>query len=290
MKIRRILIKSLLLLLGTIGYLLVITEALKIIKEVFKNNIVNFVYQYYVAYFWVLVMISLFYAVKRAIKECKTIFQVESHDTKIELSTKDIFKLKGAIVVPINNQFKVDPKGKVLKADSVLAQTIKKFYNSNPKSLQDELNKELEKPIYNALKNGHCYNVGTVVKINISNRELCFFANSTLNEHSTVEPISPELMKQSLYGLWNFLSMAGDRDDYVVPLFGTGYGKVTSRSTTYKQILVSYLNSIGSHVFTKKLTICIHPTDLKKYDIKIDELLQFTNYTAKYYHNIKEIA
>lgn len=290
MKIRRTIIKSLALLFGIIGYLLIITEALKIIKEVFKHNIVNFVYQYYVTYFWVLVMISLIYAVKRAIKECKTIFQVESLDTKIELSTKDIFKLKGAIVIPINNQFKVDPKGRILQADSVLAQTIKKYFNSSPERLQEELDKELSKSIYDVFRNGEIYNIGTVVKSNTSNRRLYFFANTTLNEHSTVEPVSQELMKQSLYYLWNFLSTAGDRDDYVVPLFGTGYGRVTSRSTTYKQILVSYLNSIGSHVFTKKLTICIHPTDLKKFDINIGELLQFTNYTTKYYHNIKEIA
>jgi len=290
MQIRRTAIRTVILLFGSIGYLLIISETLKIIKDVFMDNSVNFVYQCYVKCFWVLVMISLIYAVKRAIRECKTIFQVESLDTKIELSTKDMFKLKGAIVVPINNQFKVDPKGKILKADSVLAQTIKKYFDSQPDLLQNKLNKELGNPQYSNQQNNGCYDVGTVVKIHAKDRDLYFFANSALNERSTVEPINQELMKQGLYDLWNFLSKAGDRDDYVVPLFGTGYGHVTSRSATYKQILVSYLNSIGNHVYTKKLTICIHPTDLKKFEINLDELLQFTNYTTKYYHNIKEIA
>lgn len=272
------------------SYLLALSKLLENFRDEINNNIVIFVCQLYNKMIWIFVMLSLILAVKRAIKECKTIFQVESLDTKIELSTKDIFKLKGAIVVPINNQFNVDPKRKILKADSVLAQTIKKYFNSNPERLQEGLDKELAKSIYNAFRNGECYNVGTVVKINMLDRELYFFANSTLNEHSTVEPVNQELMKQSLYGLWNFLSKAGDRDDYVVPLFGTGYGRVTSRSAAYKQILISYLNSIGGHVYTKKLTICIHPTDLKKFEINLDELLQFTNYTTKYYHNIKEIA
>lgn len=290
MLIKQVIIKAIVNLFRYISYLLALSKVLENFKNEISNNIVIFVCQLYNKMIWIFVMLSLITAIKRAIKECRTVFQVDSIDTKIELSAKDIFKLKGAIVVPVNNQFRVDPKGKILKANSVLAQTVKKYFDCKPDLLQNELNKELAKPLYCKQQNDKHYNAGTVVKIHAKDRDLYFFANSILNEYDTVEPISPELIRNSLSYLWNFLSKAGDRDDYIVPLFGTGYGRVLSRNEVYKQILISYLNSIKNHVYTKKLTICIHPEDIKKFDINLDELLQFTSYTTKYYHHIKEIA
>lgn len=77
---------------------------------------------------------------------------------------KDIFELKGSIIITINNQFKVNPGGNVVNSTSMLAQFIKDYYDNKPDTLQNEINIELAKAHYSNYKTSPTeYKIGTVV-------------------------------------------------------------------------------------------------------------------------------
>lgn len=234
--------------------------------------------------FWLLFFIlGLGYAIYKLIPKKKFTFKVPDRDAKVNITSKDIFKINGSLLITINNKFLVNQDGELLKANSILSQFVKKNYQSKPELLQAEINRKLQSDFYNSYKiSEHEYKIGTTILITVENVNYYFFANTKLNAQNK-SYCDKNMFEESLNELWVYLSECASKEDFIIPLVGTGNGRLQlSREKVFKEIVLSFISSLSSKNYADSLTISIHPTDLKRHDLDLTKLAEFTNAKVTY--------
>jgi len=207
-------------------------------------------------------------------------FKVNNRDVSISIQLGDIFKTEGALIIPVNNKLDVDNNGTVSKSSSILKHFIDIVYKKVNSHLTTDINFKLndskdwyEKFIVRA--NPLEYKIGTVVPVFRDEKQYYLLCNATLNEQNRSKCTADDL-RNSLVELWAFLTHCGSKDNLVIPIIGTGRGRITmTREEVIKEIVLSFLASISSENYCEQLTICIHPYDLKKYDMNIENIIDF---------------
>ncbi len=218
---------------------------------------------------WVFGFIGLTYAIVKIWPKSKFDFNVPNRDAKIKIRKTDIFKLDGALIVPVNNLFKVDQDGDLLNSRSILSQVVKRYYNCKSEHLQSDIDSELKKQFYNDYEAEQAdeYKIGTVVPTEISDRKFYFLANTRINDQNKSYS-TDEMFERSLNELWVYLSECASKEDFVIPLINTGYGRLcTDREIVFKEIILSFLSSLSQLNYAESLTICINPSDVRKHNI-----------------------
>lgn len=80
-----------------------------------------------------------------------------------------------------------------------------------------------------------------------------------------------------------YLSECASKEDFIIPLIGTGNGRLQmGREKVFKEIVLSFISSLSSKNYADSLTVCIHPSDLKRHDLDILKLAEFTNAKVTY--------
>lgn len=227
---------------------------------------------------WFFGLIGLAYAIFRTIPKRKFCFKVPERDAKVKLVSKDILKIEGSLLITINSHFLVNQDGVLLNSNSVLSQFVKKYYQSKPELLQSEIDSKLSGNFYAGYKvSTDEYKIGTTVLITVENKNFYFFANTKLNAQNK-SFCDKDIFEQSLNELWVYLSECASKEDFIIPLIGTGNGRLQmSREKVYKEIVLSFLSSLSSKNYADSLTVCINPKDLKKHDLDLSKLAEFTN-------------
>lgn len=87
-----------------------------------------------------------------------------------------------------------------------------------------------------------------------------FYVAPPLNEQNRSKSTEDDL-RNSLVELWAYLSHCGSKDNLVIPIIGTGRGRIPmTREEVIKEIVLSFLSSLGIESYCEQLTICIHRT------------------------------
>lgn len=230
------------------------------------------------SFWWLFGILGLGYAIYRIIPKKNFTFKVPDRDANVNIVSKDIFKIKGSLLITINNKFLINQDGVLLQSNSILSQFVKKHYQSKPELLQAEINSKLNAEFYNAYKiSEHEYKVGTTILITVNNTNFYFLANTKLNAQNR-SYCDKEMLEQSLNELWVYLSECASKEDFIIPLIGTGNGRLQmSREKVFKEIVLSFISSLSSKNYADSLTVCISPTDLKKHNLNLVKLAEFTN-------------
>lgn len=93
-----------------------------------------------------------------------------------------------------------------------------------------------------------------------------------LNESNTAKTNLKNVNK-SLEGLWNFIETRGEKLDTVIPLIGSGLGRLaTSRKKLIAIIAQSFITASEENIFANKLTIVVHPSDVDKSNLNLFEV------------------
>lgn len=237
--------------------------------ETFSNNVKP--------YWWLFLLIGLAITLIRCWPKNSYYFTIPNRDSKVEIELKNIFELKGSIIITINNEFKVNPGGNVINSTSMLAQLIKDFYDNKPDTLQNEINTELAKAHYTNFKTtANEYKIGTVVPVRAKNKQFYILANSILN-HADRSFATKEGLELALNELWTYLSERSGKENFIIPIIGTGRGRIPmKREDVFKEIILSFLASCSDKNYADKLIVCIGPNDIKEQKIDIDFLMKWT--------------
>jgi len=221
-------------------------------------------------------------------------FEVEKRDVKISIRIGDILKSKGSTVIPINHKLDADNNGIVAQSSSILKHFIKGKYNGQNQHLDTDIKNSIEDSNgwYENFKvedkDGE-YKIGTVVPIFKEEKHYYLLASSTLNDQNRSRCTEVNL-RTSLNELWTYLDIKGNKDHLLIPIIGTGRGRINlNRIEVIKETVLSFLASLSSTSgsYIEELSIVVHPRDIKKYDMDIEELIDFirlhcnnTNFTV----------
>lgn len=259
--------------LSVFGALWLIVEILSFFgKDELSNNIK--------ALWWVFLIIGIIFIIyyNRPITFYK--YKVHNRDVSISIQIGDIFKKDAALIIPINSKLDCINNGVVQRSNSILRFFIDKYYNKTASHLKSDIENQLEEENdwysnYLSDEEQKIYKIGTVLPIYRNEKQFYLLASSNLNEQGRSKTTSDDLRK-ALIELWSYLTIKGSKDNLIMPIIGTGRGRISlTREEVIKEIVLSFLASLSQDSYCEQLIISIHPTDLKEYNIKLDELLDF---------------
>ncbi len=229
---------------------------------------------------WLFLIIGIVFVIYQNWPKNKYSFKVNNRDVSITLQIGDIFETAGALIVPINNRLDVDNHGIVTKSSSILRYFIDKVYNKTHSHLASDINIQMQDSAswysnFIISENPRTYKIGTVVPIYRDEKQFYLLCSSTLNEQNRSKSTKDDL-RNSLIELWAYLSHCGSKDNLLIPIIGTGRGRIPiTREEVIKEIVLSFLSSLGIESYCEQLTICIHPNDIKKYNVNIGDITDF---------------
>lgn len=224
--------------------------------------------------FFIIIIITLFK------NKPKTSFsyKLRDKDSFIEVKVGDIFRNPGALVVPINNHFDVSLGGNVRKAKSIQNKVISEYYSGKEEHLETDIAKKI--------KVSHSpFDIGTTIEINQKSKTFYLLVNSVKKTNNRVESSIDDFLL-SLTKLWTYIALESGRNSVIsIPLISTAHGRTTNinRETAIKEIIESYIDASKSLNITDRLIISIHPDDLNKGNIDLDELDDFLRFSCRHY-------
>lgn len=231
-------------------------------------------------FWWLFFIIGIILAIYQNWPKNKYTAKVNNRDVSITLQIGDIFKIEGALIIPVNNRLDVDNNGIVAKSSSILRFFIDLVYNKTQAHLALDISNQLQDSSkwysnFILTENPRTYKIGTVVPIYRDEKQFYLLCNSILNEQNRSKSTEDDL-RNSLVELWAYLSHCGSKDILVIPILGTGHGRIhMTREEVIKEIVLSFLSSLGIESYCEELIICIHPNDIKKYNVNIEDIVDF---------------
>lgn len=273
--------------------LLIAFGALWLIFEilVFFNN-QNFANQLK-SFWWAFILIGIIYTLIKNWPQNKYIIKVKNRDASISILIEDFFKVDGAKIIPVNNQLNLEFNSIIKNSNSIQRHFVESIYNSQDQHLITDVNNHISDNIeyYDQLKIADDikqYKIGTVVPIFQNEVQYYLLCNSTLNNNGRSNCTKSDF-RNSISELWAYLIHFGSKEHLVIPVLGTGKGRITlTREEVIKEIVLSFLASLGESNYCDRLTICIHPSDINRYNLDMEELRDFiklncenTNFTVE---------
>src|SRR5262249_45212037 len=158
----------------------------------------------------------------------KVQYKLPKKDLCIVVQIGDILSCRGQVVISTNTTFDTDMSSGLIAPDSLQGQFALRYFNGNTEELDRLVSRSLgdpphEKPISPGKRRR--YPIGTVAKVMAHGQNFYLLAMAELNEHGTAKS-SGEDVERALDGLWDFIATKGELGEIVVPLIGTGRGRV----------------------------------------------------------------
>lgn len=210
-----------------------------------------------------------------------------SSDVSITLKMCNIFKNAGAVIIPTNSTFDTLMDDDFISEGSVQGQYQLKYFKNRFTELDRLIKQGLIEQDYITINDGRTtnkkrYPIGTLSKVSEGRKRAYFLVNSNINKHGIPENVDISDIASALVKLWDELNVIGNKEDYSIPLLGTGKVGVknASRDDVIKLIVTSFLAATREHKITENLNICIHPSDFEK--IHWDDLCEYIKYQCSF--------
>lgn len=232
--------------------------------------------------FITLIFISILIVIITRPPISKIIYKHSSQDLQIEVRIGDLFAIKGQKVISTNTTFDTDIANGVIAANSLQGQFTNKYYPQQIQVLDQKLDQDLAHiPSTHYQKvsgKDKKYPMGTTVRIDIASEIFYLLAMSDLNVNNTAQTTLDNVLK-STEELWEFIIAKGENEPIVLPLIGTGRGRITTnRKRLIARIAQSFTKASEQHIFSSKLVIVIHPTDAENFNINLFEVKDLLNH------------
>jgi hypothetical protein len=230
---------------------------------------------------WTLVAILLLSVVHVLITRrpvSRVTYKVPKKDLCYEVRIGDLFACPGEIVVSSNTTFDTDVASGLIAPNSIQGQLAHRFFNDKTDELDRQIAQALNGlPSEKAVSPGKRkrYPIGTVAKVNAHGKNFYMLAMAELNEHGNARS-NVEMVEEALDKLWHYMAERGDHGDLVLPLVGTGRGRIQlPRKKIIERIAQSFAYASRERTFANKLTIVIHLSDAAKYDVNLFEVRDY---------------
>lgn len=206
-------------------------------------------------------------------------YRVPGRDYSFEVKIGDIFNEPGDVVISSNTTFDTDISSGLIAADSLQGQLALTIFQGNTAEIDRQLNAALQELPSEVRENAPGkkaeYAIGTVAKVAVPGKNYYFLAMSRLNEHGTAKSTSRNI-EDALDGLWAFVTAQGELRTLVLPLIGTGRGRVpVPRKKMVERIAQSFADASKETVFSNRLVIVVRPEDAENFGLNLFEVRDY---------------
>ncbi|KFF05553.1 macro domain-containing protein [Flavobacterium reichenbachii] len=217
---------------------------------------------------------------RRPVKKIK--YKYPGQDLTIEVCIDDLFTVNGQKIISTNTTFDTDMASGIISEKSLQGQFTKKYYPGDVPKLDKEIEDGLAGYSFTEIQkeSGKTkrYDFGATVKLRHADQFFYWFAMSDLNYNNNAKTTLKNV-HQALDGLWEFIENKGEKQDIVIPLIGSGLGRLSiGRKKLIAIIAQSFLNASEDNIFSNKLIIVIHPNDVDKANLNLFEVKDLLNH------------
>lgn len=199
-----------------------------------------------------------------------------SQDLTIEVRIGDLFSIPGQKVISTNTTFDTDIANGIISANSLQGQFTQKYFPGELAKLDVEIEQQVKnlhhKTVEKEAGKTNRYDFGTTVKIKLADQYFYWVAMADLNANNTADT-KMKYVNQALEGLWDFITNKGEKLDTVIPVIGSGLGRLSVKSKNLiAAIAESFITASEDQIFSNKLTIVVHPGDVDKSALNLFEV------------------
>ncbi len=206
-------------------------------------------------------------------------YRVPGRDYTFEVKIGDLFKESGDVVISSNTTFDTNIASGLIASDSLQGQLAINVFQSNTEEIDKQLDAGLKNVPYedrtDAKGKSREYALGTVAKVSVPGKNYYFVAMSRLNEHGTAQS-TVRGVEDALDGIWKFVADQGELRTLVLPLMGTGRGRLAiPRKKMIERIAQSFADASKDKVFSSRLVIVVRPEDAERFALNLFEVRDY---------------
>jgi hypothetical protein len=206
-------------------------------------------------------------------------YKMPQKDCTLEVKIGDLFAEAGDIVISTSTTFDTNISSGLISADSLQGQLALRVFQGNTSEIDRQLDSQLKKVASvdraDAPGKKREYPIGTVAKVMTPNRNFYFVAMSRLNEYGTAKATVRNI-EDALSGLWQFVTDQGELRTLVIPLMGTGRGRIElPRKKVIERIAQSFADASKEKIFSNRLKVMVRPEDAEHFALNLFEVRDY---------------
>jgi len=206
-------------------------------------------------------------------------YKVPKKDYTFEVKISDLFKESGEIIISSNTTFDTDMSSGLISTNSLQGQFATQFFNGQTIEIDRQIEESLASENYIEVdgKPGKRkkYPLGTVARVSAHGKNFYFLAMSDINSEGTAFS-NVRMLDEALEGLWSNMARKGELGDVIMPLMGTGRGRVAiPRKKIIERIAQSFADASQEQVFSNKLSIIVRPEDASKFSLNLFQVRDY---------------
>jgi len=230
---------------------------------------------------WLFVTVGTIITLYVSLPKLKYSYKIKNTDVSVNLIIADILNVEGSIFVPMNNVLDFDNSGLIMGSNSIIQQLINQNFGGDHSKCEAIVNNYLGSHPTISKNASNQYDFDTTIPISCNGKLYYIVCTSSLNSQGRSKT-TPADLEISLQNFWVNMRNNGLKDDLVLPIVGTGRGRIGyPRRNVIKESVSSFINSNTDYGFCNSFTICIYPTDVKKYLFYFDELTNYIKNAAE---------
>ena len=232
-----------------------------------------------------LVVLALLYVLSTRRPLSRVSYKIPQKDFVVEVLIGDLFKIPGEVVISTSSTFDTDMASGLIAASSLQGQLATNYFNGQTTEIDRQIEVSLEREQFtiNEKRPGKKreYPIGTVARVSAHSKNFYHVAMSHMEENKNAQS-NLKMIDEALEKLWVNLASKAELGDIVMPLMGTGRGRVSyPRKKMIERIAQSFTDAASERAFSNKLIIVVRPEDASKFSLN---LFQVRDYLGQSLH------
>nr|WP_225596828.1 macro domain-containing protein [Achromobacter sp. ACM04] len=233
----------------------------------------------------ILVVLALLYVLSTRRPLSRVSYKIPHKDFAVEVLIGDLFKIPGEVIISTSSTFDTDMSSGLIASSSLQGQLATQYFNGQTKEIDRQIEGSLAREQFNINEKRPGkkkeYPIGTVARVSAHSKNFYLVAMSHMEEDKNAQS-SLKMIDEALEKLWVSLAAKAEVGDIVMPLMGTGRGRVSyPRKKMIERIAQSFADAASERAFSNKLIIVVRPEDASKFSLN---LFQVRDYLGQSLH------
>jgi hypothetical protein len=212
-------------------------------------------------------------------------YKIPQKDFAVEVMIGDIFNIPGEVIISTSSTFDTDMASGLIAASSLQGQLATSFFNGQTSEIDRQIEVSLAREHHTINEKRPSkkkeYPIGTVARVSAHSKNFYLVAMSHMEENKNAQS-DLIIIDEALEKLWINLATKAELGDIVMPLMGTGRGRVSyPRKKMIERIAQSFTDAASKRAFSNKLIIVVRPEDASKFSLN---LFQVRDYLGQSLH------
>lgn len=234
----------------------------------------------------ILVVLALTYVLSTRRPLSRVSYKIPQKDFAVEVLIGDLFKIPGEVIISTSSTFDTDMSSGLIAVTSLQGQLATNYFNGQTTEIDRQIEVSLSREQFtsNNKRPGKKkeYPIGTVARVSAHSKNFYLVAMSHMDENGNASS-DLKMIDEALEKLWVNLAAKAEIGDIVMPLMGTGRGRVAyPRKKMIERIAQSFTDACNQRAFSNKLIIVVRPEDASKFSLN---LFQVRDYLGQSLHS-----